>query len=126
MIKATAISYSYGIDPLFENAHFSVGTNVKAGLVGPNGAGKSTLFKLLTGEDTLITGKIDVSGKISMVPQEVKRDPQLDNAMTIQSYIDPLGKKEDYELDTMLAGLEMEKISLHQKPIQLSGGQKQN
>lgn len=124
MIKATKISYSYGSEPLFENASFSVGNNIKAGLVGPNGAGKSTLFKLIRGVDSVVVGKLETSGKIGYVPQEVKTDEVLDNAKAIREYIDPHSKKEEYELETMLHGLELQKISLSSPPQKLSGGQK--
>ncbi len=124
MIKATKISYSYGSHPLFENASFSVGTNIKAGLVGPNGSGKSTLFKLLTGDEQIIIGKLETSRKIGYVPQEVKTDVKMDEATTIKAYIDPLSTKADHELLTMLHGLELQKLDLTSPPLKLSGGQK--
>ncbi|KUF06708.1 ABC-F family ATP-binding cassette domain-containing protein [Leucobacter sp. G161] len=45
---------------------FSTG---RTGLVGRNGAGKSTLLKLIAGELTPTSGRIDTSGDVSYLPQ---------------------------------------------------------
>lgn len=38
-------------------------------ILGPNGAGKTTLFRLLTNELAAQAGSVEISGKISIVPQ---------------------------------------------------------
>lgn len=124
MIKVWEISYSYGFGQVFSKASFSVGKGMTVGLVGPNGAGKSTLFSLLRKEDAPYEGKIEVTGTIGHVPQEIKHDPVMDAATSIRKYIDPDNKKDDFELKTMLSGLEIHELSLDKKPQQLSGGQK--
>ncbi len=124
MIQAKGIVYSYSDKPIFDGARFTVGSNIKAGLVGPNGAGKSTLFKLILGEEQPREGEIIHSGKVVLVPQEVKHDPILDASHTVREYVDPMQKKEIYELQMFLHGLEMEHLDLNQKPSSLSGGQK--
>jgi ATPase subunit of ABC transporter with duplicated ATPase domains len=123
MLKVTDISYSYGVHPVFNHGSFSIGKGQKVGLVGPNGAGKSTLFGLLMGKDLPSSGSITAEGSIGYVPQEVKRDPILESSSTVQEYIDPERKKQSYELDQILRGLELD-LSLDQKPHNLSGGQK--
>jgi ATP-binding cassette subfamily F protein 3 len=124
MISIRNLSYSYGREPIFSSAGFYLGKNQKAGLVGPNGSGKSTLFKLITGEDMPDDGKIDVGGKILLVPQEVKRDPVMENSPNIRQYLDPNNQKEDYELLRIISKLELAQFSLDDQPTNLSGGQK--
>jgi ATP-binding cassette, subfamily F, member 3 len=124
MIKISGLSFSYGAEPVFDSADFIVGENQKIGLVGPNGAGKSTLFSLITGKENPSAGKIEVLGEIGFVPQEVKRDPALEESNSIRDYIDPDGKKQKHELDKILSGLELDDIKLDQSPLKLSGGQK--
>ncbi len=117
------MSYSYGLMPIYNQGSFTVGKGQKVGLVGPNGAGKSTLFGLLMGKDLPNSGSIKIEGSIGYVPQEVKRDPILENSVLIRCYIDPLEKKQEFELKEILRGLELD-LSLNQKPQNLSGGQK--
>ena len=124
MISVKDLSYSYGREPIFSSAQFYLGKNQKAGLVGANGAGKSTLFKLITGEELPDDGKLDVSGKILLVPQEVKTDPEMENVRNIRKYLDPQNLKEDYELLRIMSKLELSQFELDSSPKNLSGGQK--
>jgi len=124
MIFVKGLSYSYGREPIFINTGFFVGKGQKAGLVGVNGSGKSTLFKLITGEELPDDGKIEISGKILLVPQEVKRDPIMEASETIRKYLDPKNLKEDYELLRIISKLELAQFSLNSSPDILSGGQK--
>jgi len=124
MISAKNIFYSYGKENIFEGANFYVAKNSKVGVVGANGSGKSTLFNLITGEDRIDDGNLDIVGDIMSVPQEVKHDATMEKAETIRDYLDPYWQKQDYELLKMLAKLELERLSLEGKPQVLSGGQK--
>lgn len=123
MIRATDISFSYTDVPLYRGS-FAVVDNTKVGIVGPNGAGKSTLFKLLMKMESLDSGTLEVEGSIGYVPQEVKRDPEMEKVFDIRSYIDPYSKKFDFELRKMLDGLELENLLLEGSMMNLSGGQK--
>ena len=124
MILAKNLSYSYGKEPIFKEANFFVAKNSKVGLVGANGSGKSTLFKLITSEEFIDGGKIEVSGQTMLVPQEVKRDEKMENASSIRDYLDPKFNKQDYELLRLLSKLELTNLSLDDSPLPLSGGQK--
>lgn len=123
MIRVTDISFSYTDVPLYKGS-FSIIDNAKVGLVGPNGAGKSTLFKILMGMESVDSGKLEIGGTIGYVPQEVKRDPEMDKVFDIRSYIDPYSRKHDFELRKMLDGLELENLLLENSLMNLSGGQK--
>lgn len=131
MISVKGLFYAYGKEPIFSGGEFFLGKGQKAGLVGANGAGKSTLFKLLTGEESPDDGKVVVDGNVLLVPQEVKRDPEMESAKTIREYLtkpthsgkDRVGK-EDYELLRIISKLELARFSLDSPPLHLSGGQK--
>lgn len=98
--------------------------NSKVGLIGPNGAGKSTLLKILCKEEIPNSGKIEVTGSIGIVPQEVKHDPVMEACSTIREYLNPDHSKQDYELHKMISGVELSEIDLEGSPTSLSGGQK--
>ncbi len=123
MITAKNISYGYSRLTVYEESNFSIQKGETIALVGPNGAGKSTLFKLLMGEDVPTDGTLQIKGKVGYVPQEIKHDPILESALDIRSYIDPVTKKEDWELMVMLHSLEVN-ADLELKPSTLSGGQR--
>src|SRR5574344_454233 len=116
MILAKNLSYSYGNNAIFKDASFFVAKNSKVGLVGVNGSGKSTLFKLLTKEDFPEDGKIDISGQVMSVPQEVKRDDKMEHATSVRDYLDSNSVHEDYEMLKLLVKLELSQISLDEAP----------
>jgi len=124
MISAKNIFYSYGKENIFEGANFFVAKNSKVGVVGANGSGKSTLFNLITGQDFIDDGSLEIIGDVMSVPQEVKQDPLMEKATSIREYLDPYWEKHDYELLKMLSKLELSRLSLDGKPQHLSGGQK--
>jgi ATP-binding cassette subfamily F protein 3 len=124
MISAKNLSYSYTKDPIFSEANFFIAKNSKVGLVGANGSGKSTLFRLITGEEYPDDGKLEVSGQIISVPQEVKHDEKMEKAISIRDYLDPKNLKEDYELMRIISRLELGHFSLDDAPQFMSGGQK--
>lgn len=124
MIRASHLSFSYGLVPIFQDASFSVADNQKIGLVGHNGSGKSTLFRLITGELSPDDGCLEVVGHIINVPQEVKNDPIMEQSTTIRQYLDPDNLHQDFELRQILAGLEMATLNFLGSPQVLSGGQK--
>ncbi len=73
MLRITDLSFAIDGRPLFEGASATIPTGHKVGLVGPNGAGKTTLFRLIRGELTLDSGKIELPARarVGGVAQEV-------------------------------------------------------
>lgn len=131
MISVKDLDYAYGKEPIYSGVSFYIDKNQKVGLVGANGSGKSTLFKLFTGEESPDEGTIKIDGKVMLVPQEVKRDPDMESAKTIREYL--LGKsadakamadKEDYELLRIVSKLELAQFGLDSPPANMSGGQR--
>lgn len=123
MITAKNISYGYSSLTVYEDSSFYISKGEKVGLVGLNGAGKSTLFKLLIQEDKPMTGTLLIQGTVGHVPQEIKHDPEMEQADSIRSYIDPEYKKRDYELLVMITSLQIGD-DLDMKPQGLSGGKR--
>lgn len=123
-IRVSNISFGYGGKPLFVEASFAVEDGHKVGIVGENGTGKSTLLKLFMGEEHPEEGNIAVHGSLELVPQEVKRDPILDNAESVMAYINPDGQIEKHEIAKLFVGLGIGDIDLSSKPQGYSGGVK--
>lgn len=123
MIKINDLSFSYGSIPLYENVNILIGDGQKVGLVGQNGSGKSTLLKILTKLEDGYSGHVDVQGKIAMVPQEIKHDPDMEKSESARQYVDPDSVHEDFEIKKLFSGLEL-KVELDGHAQTFSGGQK--
>lgn len=123
-IRVSDLSFSYGEKPLLVEASFRIEDGQKVGIVGENGTGKSTLLKLLRGEEYPDEGHIKVEGSMEFVPQEVKRDPILDKAESVRSYVNPEGEIETHRIAKLFAGLGIGEIDLESRPQKYSGGVK--
>ena len=123
-IRATDLSFSYGEKPLLIEVNFRIEDGQKVGLVGENGTGKSTLLKLFRGEEYPDDGKLEINGTMELVPQEVKRDPILDKAVSVMEYVNPDGEVPGHKLRKLFAGLGIGEIDLASKPQSYSGGVK--
>src|SRR5579864_7575009 len=104
MIQLKNLSFSYGAEEIFDNISLNIGSGQKVGLMGPNGAGKSTLLGLIGQDLSPDSGTIQVVGTCALVPQEVKRDHDLESSTSIRSYLDPNQSKLDFELERILNG----------------------
>lgn len=123
MIQVKNLAFGYGETPLYKDVNFVVGKGQKIGLVGSNGSGKSTLLSILTDNEDGYTGKVEIHGKISMVPQEIKYDPIMESSSRVDEYADPENKYSGFEIRKMFKDLELD-IDLNADPKLLSGGQK--
>jgi ATP-binding cassette, subfamily F, member 3 len=124
MIKVSGVTFSWGDKPLFDKVSFAVAKGQKVGLVGPNGSGKTTLLNLITRKETPKEGKIETSGSVGIVLQEIGQDPDMEKAKTVRDYIVGESGKPDFELKKMLSGLEIGDVGLDGHPQSFSGGQK--
>jgi ATPase subunit of ABC transporter with duplicated ATPase domains len=66
MVSFTRVGKQYGRQVLFVEASFQLNPGEKVGLVGPNGAGKTTLFRLITGEEAVDEGDVQVPKKLTI------------------------------------------------------------
>ncbi|MBT2526060.1 ABC-F family ATP-binding cassette domain-containing protein [Streptomyces sp. ISL-99] len=62
--------------PVFDGFQLAVGPG-RTGLIGLNGSGKSTLLRLAAGELTPTGGKIQVTGEVGYLPQDLVLDTTL-------------------------------------------------
>jgi ATPase subunit of ABC transporter with duplicated ATPase domains len=123
MIKAENLKFKWSDKPIFDGVSFTVNDGEKVGLVGINGSGKTTLLKLISGIEQSDEGKIQVSGKVTFVPQEIKSDELMDSSKNIFDYLNA-SHKADYEIRRISSGLGLENLDLMTDAKVLSGGQK--
>jgi ATP-binding cassette subfamily F protein 3 len=64
LMRLENMGFSYGEKILFKNMNMVLRAGARIALLGPNGAGKSTLIKLLVGELTPTTGRLEVTPDI--------------------------------------------------------------
>jgi len=71
VIEATGLTKGYNNNLLIKDLTFSISRGAVVGLIGPNGTGKTTLFRMVIGEESPDSGKIEVgsSVKLSYVDQ---------------------------------------------------------
>src|SRR5699024_9369741 len=84
-LSAENLSKNYGIKVLFEGLTFGISKGDKTALVAENGTGKSTLLKILAGKEIPDEGKVMVQNNIRI--GFLEQEPQLDESMTIRSFI---------------------------------------
>lgn len=124
MIKVEDLSFAWTDKPLFDKVNFSVNGGEKIGLVGINGAGKSTLFKLICGKENADSGHVIVGEQVIYVPQEVRTDPEMEAAKSVEKYLNPKKVVPDHEIRRVLYGVGLSEINLSDDPNKFSGGQK--
>ena len=82
VIEVTGLTKGYNDNILIKDLTFSIPRGAVIGLIGPNGTGKTTLFRMVVGEESPDSGKIEIgsSVKLSYVDQH-RHD--LDDGKTI-------------------------------------------
>lgn len=138
MIKAVAVSKSYGNVRVLDNVSLTVRTGETVAFIGPSGAGKSTLLRCIAGLENPDRGTIAIEGKTrregrtslktGMVFQNFNLFPQMkviDNLTLAPMLVNRLGKAEaQKKAMALLAKVGLENMA-GKYPGQLSGGEKQ-
>ncbi len=72
MLQIHELEYAVAGRALLKSIDLTVGPGDRVALVGPNGSGKTTLFRLITGELTPKSGRVDMPKKFKLgyLPQE--------------------------------------------------------
>ncbi len=87
LVELENVSYEIGGRKLFSDLSFVITAGVRVGLVGPNGSGKTTLLRLLRGEYSPDTGKIQTAPNLRIVYFDQNR--QLDGDQTLRRALAP-------------------------------------
>lgn len=82
VIRADAVSKSFGDNILIQNLSFDLPPGSIVGVIGANGAGKSTLFKMIVGKETPDAGAITVGETVKIAYVDQSRDA-LDSSKTV-------------------------------------------
>lgn len=142
MLKAEAISASYGRVKVLKDIDMSVESGEIVCLVGANGAGKSTLLKVISGIVPAVSGKFlfegqDITNKkpdfivkagLSHVPEgrQIFADLTVRQNLILGSYVHNLPKQEMTRLfDSVFELFPILKSRLMQKAGTMSGGEQQ-
>lgn len=122
MITGKNITKAFIGTPILENIEFTIGNNLKIGLVGRNGCGKTTLFKMIMGIEEITSGEIMMQDeRIGYLPQEFTFPSEI-IGVYLESLLDE--KWEIYKIDTLLKQLRFEHYDPYQNTQTLSAGQK--
>lgn len=92
MISLRAVSLTYGLRPILDDANIVIEKGDRIGLLGRNGEGKSTFLRILTGEQQVDSGDIhrNTGVRISRLEQEISAAEGLN---IIDVVLDGLGDK---------------------------------
>ncbi len=82
VIDAEKITKMFDNKMLFEDFSFSIPPGAIVGVVGANGSGKSTLLKIITGEESLTSGQINIGDTVELSYVDQSRD-KLDDAKNV-------------------------------------------
>ena len=107
MISISNITVAFGSFTLLDGISFHLSEGEKIALVGKNGAGKSTLMKLITGEESPTSGRIEKPAglRIGYLPQIMehhKGRTVLEEALTVFRYLHEI-EGEILRINTQLA-----------------------
>jgi len=69
LLEARDLSVGYDGRPVLRAVTFAVHPGQRVGVLGPNGGGKSTLFRAALGELPALTGTLQVTGRVGVLPQ---------------------------------------------------------
>ncbi|MEP1383792.1 MAG: energy-dependent translational throttle protein EttA [Paraglaciecola sp.] len=74
VFEVSGLQKSYGDRLLIDDLNFKMPKGAIVGIIGPNGAGKSTLFRMLTGQEQVDAGTIDIGDTVQLASVDQFRD----------------------------------------------------
>ena len=133
LLEARDLSVGYDGRPVLRDVTFAVHAGERVGVLGPNGGGKSTLFRAALGELPPLTGTLQVSGRVGVLPQTERSrldypvtalDVALMGALSRRPWWKPTGRTERRTALQALARVGLANRA-HDAFGELSGGQRQ-
>jgi ATP-binding cassette subfamily F protein 3 len=124
------ITKNFNSNIIFQDTNFEILSGQKIGLIGPNGCGKTTFLKLLTGEEKIDNGTINISkgvklgyfdqGNLSLNPKNTLIEEVLKNhselnendSKALLGQFNFIGKSVLYKQVEKLSGGEQTKLAL--------------
>ena len=82
VIEASNLTKGYNDNLLIKDLSFSIPRGAVVGLIGPNGTGKTTLFRMVVGEESPDSGKIEIGSSVELSHVDQDRH-DLDDEKTI-------------------------------------------
>ena len=129
VVDAHGLSKAFGDTLLFEDVSFSLPPGGIVGIIGPNGAGKTTLFRMITGQEPVDAGTLEIGETVRMAYVDQSRDA-LDPRKTVYDEISDgrdiidLGGGNEVQARAYTAAFNFRGAD-QQKPVsQLSGGER--
>jgi ABC-2 type transport system ATP-binding protein len=119
MLKVENLKKFYGEKPAVDGISFEVEKGEVFAILGPNGAGKTTTLKCIVGLRKISSGKIELEGTFTYLPEEKKLYPYL-KVREIVSLFKRIGK--NFHEERSLKMLERYGIDPNEKIVNLSHG----
>jgi ATP-binding cassette subfamily F protein 3 len=125
LMRLDNMGFSYGEKTLFKNMNMVLRAGARIALLGPNGAGKSTLIKLLVGELTPTSGRLDVTPEIRVGYFAQHQLENLDSNATPLQHMERVAPKETtLSLRTFLGRFGLAGNAEDRPVASFSGGEK--
>ncbi len=124
LITISNLTHHYSERILLAEADLLINEGDRIGLIGPNGSGKTTLLRIIAGEETAVSGSLNIWGNVRVhyLPQTPQLDPNLTVLQTIfESDALHIQLLRDYEACSFALEQEPGNIELQQRLIDLSG-----
>ncbi len=94
LMRLDNMGFAYGDKQLFKNMNMVLRAGARIALLGPNGAGKSTLIKLLVGELSPASGRLEVTPDIRVGYFAQHQLENLDSSATPLQHLERIAPKE--------------------------------
>jgi ATP-binding cassette subfamily F protein 3 len=120
LLQIDNISKAYGPQVIFHQASLTLPARRKIGVIGRNGAGKSTLFKILTGQEQVDSGSVNIYKRTRLGYLE-QHDP-FEPAETVIEFLVRYTGKEDWQCGKIAAQFQLKGDILDSRIDSLASG----
>ena len=124
MLKATALSKSFGSKKLFENVSFEIQRQDRVFMLGANGCGKTTLLKILTSDYEADSGTKQFGSAVMLGYFEQTLEKLNDNKTVLDEVWDSYRSMTSTVIRNALAAFLFKGEEVFKKVGTLSGGEK--